>query len=205
MNRYLTHNELVSKLTKQEIEDLMKKGVSVRPNDILQKVVYRLKPEVKVIVEIGTWMGLSSLVMASCSNVKHVYTFDINPFPQKLWSKFGLEHKVTYTCLPSSEAIYKIIGGLKFDFAYIDGSHKTKDETKDWNFLRQHCDRILVDDTDDDRVFGIFEPFGARRISFRFAIWVKSGDYGIIDEIKKDLTWDEPYGKMDFRHLNGEK
>lgn len=202
MEKYLTHNELVNKLSEQEIETYLRKGVSVRPNDILQKVVCRLIPEVKLIVEIGTWMGVSTSVMASCSNVEHIYTFDINPFPQDLPKKLGLDHKITYACLPSSEAIYEVIKGLKFDLGYIDGSHKTEDETKDFMFMMTQCNMLIMDDTDDNRVFGIFEPFGAKRVSFRFAVWMKNKDYGIVDEIKKDLVWDEPYGKMDFKHLN---
>lgn len=203
MERYLTHDGLVSKLTAQEIELYLRKGVSVRPNDVLQKVVTRLVPEVKIIVEIGTWMGVSTSMLASCSNVEHVYTFDINPFPQDLPKKLGLDHKITYSCLPSSEAIYEVIKNLKPDFTYIDGSHKIPDETKDFMFMKEHCDRIIMDDTDDKDVFGIFEPFGAQRVSFRFAVWMKNGDYSIVDEIKKDLIWDEPKGKMNFEHLEG--
>lgn len=202
---YLSHDELVSKLIPQEVEDLMRKGTAVRPNDVLQKVVTRLKPEVKNIVEIGTWRGLSSLVMASCKNVEHVWTFDVVPsfFPEHLWKKFGLESKITSIIKPTSEEIYEEIKKLNFDFAYIDGNHTTEAETKDFMFMKTQCNKIMTDDTDDNRVFGIFSPFGAQRISFRFAIWMANGDYSIVDEIKKDLVWDEPYNKLDFRHLEG--
>ena len=202
--KYLSHNELIRNLTEQEIEDLIRQRISVRPNDVLQKVVTRLKPEVKNIVEIGTWRGVSALVMASCENVEHIYTFDIDSsyFPRELWEKFGLENKITHTILPNSFEIYKVIEKLDFDFAYIDGSHETEDETNDFMFLKTQCDKILADDTDDDRVFEIFKLYDAQRISFRFAIWMKNNDYSIVDEIKKDLVWDEPYGKLDFRHLS---
>lgn len=201
--KYLSHNELISKLSEQEMNDLMRQGTSVRPNDVLQKAVTKLKPEIKNIVEIGTWRGVSSLVMASCENVDTVYTFDINPsyFPEKLWEKFGLRGKIVHVILPNSFEIYKAIEKLDFDFTYIDGSHKTEEETRDFLVMKLFSDKILIDDTDDDRVFGIVSPYGAKKISFRFAVWMKNNDYSIVDEIKKDLEWDEPYGKMDFRHL----
>jgi len=205
VEKYLSHNEIIAGLTKTEIKDLIMQGTTVRPNDVLQKIVCRLKPEIKNIVEIGTWRGLSSMIMASCTNVEHVWTFDINPsyFPERLWQKFHLENKITYICRKNSEEIYEEIKKLKFDFGFIDGSHKTEDETKDWNFMRTQCNRILADDTDDKRVFDIFSPYGAKRVSFRFGIWMANNDYSIVDEIKKDLIWDEPFGKLDFRHLDG--
>lgn len=202
---YLSHDELVKNLTSQEVEDLMRKGTAVRPNDVLQKVVTRLKPEVKNIVEIGTWRGLSSLVMASCSNVEHVWTFDVVPsfFPENLWKKFGMQNKITSIIKKNSAEIYEEIRKLKFDFAYIDGSHETEAERNDFEFIKTQCGRIIADDTDDARVFGIFSPSGAQRVSFRFAVWMANGDYSIVDEIKKDLVWNEPFGKLDFRHLEG--
>jgi len=201
---YLAHNELIKNLTDQEVIDIMRQGTSVRPNDVLQKFITRLVPDVKNIVEIGTWRGPSSLVMASCSNVEHVWTFDINPtyFAEKLWEKFHLENKITHVVKHTSEEIYEEIKKIKFDTAYIDGSHETEAETKDFMFMKTQVDRIIMDDTDDNRVFGIFKPFGAQRISFRFAVWMANGDYSIVNEIKKDLVWDEPYGKLDFRHLD---
>lgn len=204
MEEYLSHNEIIKQLTKEECEELIRRGISMRPNDILQKVVCRIKPEIKVIVEIGTWQGMSALAMGSCSNVEHVYTFDVNPVlnPYFYWKKFKILDKMTYICRTSSEKIYEDISKIKFDLAYIDGSHETDAATKDWDSLRQYCNRILMDDTDDDRLFGIIKPYGAQRISFRFAYWEKDGNYDIVNEIKKDLIWDEPYGKMDFRHLD---
>ena len=205
MVKYLTHDKFVEALTEQEVKDMVRQGTTVRPNDLLQKIVTRMRnPGVKRIIEIGTWRGLSSLVMASCPNVEHVWTFDINPlyFPEKLWKKFGLEKKITYACLKNSDEIYEAIKEIPCDFAFIDGSHKTEDETNDWNFMKTHCSRILIDDTDDDRVFGIVEPYGAQRISFRFAYWHRDGNYDIKAAIKKDLVWDEPKGKIDFSHLD---
>ena len=205
MVKYLTHDKFVEALTEQEVTDMVRQGTTVRPNDLLQKVVTRMrKPKIKRIIEIGTWRGLSSLVMASCPNVEHIWTFDINPsyYPEKLWKKFGLEDKITYICLKDSTEIYKAIKEIPCDFAFIDGSHETEAETRDFQFMKTHCSRILVDDTDDDRVFGIVKPYGAQRISYRFAYWHRDGNYNIKAAIKKDLVWDEPKGKIDFSHLD---
>jgi predicted Zn-dependent protease len=124
-------------------------------------------------------------------------------FPENLWKKFGMQNKITSIIKKNSAEIYEEIRKLKFDFAYIDGSHETEAERNDFEFMKTQCGRIIADDTDDARVFGIFSPSGAQRVSFRFAVWMANGDYSIVDEIKKDLVWNEPYGKLDFRHLEG--
>ncbi len=204
MEEYLTHDKIIETMTDRQISDLMRQGTSVRPNDLLQKIVTRLQsPPVTTIVEIGTWRGLSSMVMASCPNVEHVYTFDINPsyFPERLWEQFGLQDKITYICLKNSQEIYEAIKKIPCNFSYIDGSHKTEDETSDWKFMKTHCSRILIDDTDDNRVFEIVKPYGAQRISHRFSYWHRDGNYDIKEAIKKDLVWDEPNGKLDFSHI----
>lgn len=204
MEQYLSHDEIAKQLTKDEKTKLFKVGTAVRPNDILQKVVMGLKPSVRNIVEIGTYRGLSACVMASCSNVEHLYTFDINPspYPYFYWKKFGVLDKMTYICRTSSEKIYEDISKIKFDLAYIDGSHAIDVETKDFLSMKEYCDRILVDDTDYDPVFNIIRPYGGKRISYRFGYWNANNDYSIANVIKKELIWDEPYGKRDFRHLD---
>ena len=128
---------------------------------------------------------------------------DIEPsfYPWFYWKKFGFMDKMTYVCRTSSEKIYEEIAKIKFNFGYIDGSHKPEAEENDFLFMKKYCNRILVDDADNDGVFSIIEPYGARRISYRFAYWSATGDYSIVDKIKDGLTWDEPYKKRDFRHL----
>ena len=207
MEQYLSHDEIAKQLTEDEKTKLLRMGTAgtaVRPNDVLQQVVIGLKPSVKNIVEIGTYSGMSAMVMASCFNVEHLYTFDINPsfYPYFYWKKFGVLDKMTYICRTSSEKIYEDIDKIKFDFAYIDGSHTIDIETRDFLFIKKHCGRILLDDTDNDGVFGIIKPYGGQRISYRFGYWSVNNDYSIVNIIKKELTWDEPYGKRDFRHLN---
>ena len=207
VEQYLSHDEIVKQFTEKEKTILLKVGkavTSVRPNDVLQKVVIGLKPIVKNIVEIGTYFGMSALVMASCSNVEHLYTFDIEPsfYPWFYWKRFGVLDKMTYTCRSSSEKIYEDISKIKFDLGYIDGSHVVDIETRDFLFIKKYCNRILLDDADDAGVFGIIEPYGGQRISYRFGYWSATDDYSIVDIIKKDLTWDEPIAKRDFSHLD---
>ena len=207
MKQYLSHDEIVKQFTEDEKTKLLKIGravTSVRPNDVLQKVVIGLRPAVKNIVEIGTYLGMSALVMASCTNVEYLYTFDIIPsiYPWTYWQRFGVMDKMIYICRTSSEKIYEEISKIKFDFGYIDGSHAIDIETKDFLCMKKYCNRILLDDTDDAGVFGIIKPYGAQRISHRFAYWCANGDYSIVDIIKKGLTWDEPIAKKDFSHLD---
>ena len=210
IEQYLSHDEIAGQLTEDEKKHLFKEGAfgtAVRPNDVLQKVVYNLFPKVKVIVEIGTWRGLSSLAMASCSNVEHLYTFDIIPsvYPWVYWEKFKVADKITYVCRSSSKKIYKDIKKIKFDLGYIDGSHTPDIEEDDFSCMKKYCDRILLDDTDNEDIFNIIKAHGGKRISYRFGYWSADNDYSIVDIIKKEITWDEPYGKRDCRHLEGVK
>ena len=206
---YLKCLDIARQFTEEERTLYLRVGTAVRPNDVLQKIVSLLKPSVKNIVEIGTASGMSALVLASCSNVEKVVTFDVKRSinTEPLWKRFNVIDKIQYFVKNNSQEIYDEINKHEFDFAYVDGSHEPEFVLSDFNAVK-HIGRVLFDDIDGIQIRDlIIDENEGKLVSRRFGYWSVNNDYKVIKEIRKTLDWDEPLNpgggilKLNFDYL----
>ena len=162
-------------------------GTSVRPDNIIQKVMTHVKPIESV--EIGTYRGLSTVVIASmCSRV---HTFDIKywgPDVDFIWTLFGVNDKIVYTVVNDDFTKKNNLKDKDFDFAYIDGDHTIPRVEFDFDITKK-CGHVLFDDADGIAQF--LKTIDSINITKRFAYWSADGDYEFIKDIQKELTWKE--------------
>lgn len=94
----------------------------------------------KTCFEIGTWNGLTSVVLSKFFD--RVVTIDIAHNQQKhdIIKHLGITN-IECIDIQNNSAKAGIIADLDFDFAYLDGDH-ANDTEMDWE-LTKHCGRVL--------------------------------------------------------------
>lgn len=133
----------------------------------------------KIIVEIGTYKGVSAAWMAQF--VDKVITFDIKDYPEKykLWKNFDLENKIQFYKINNRIEIAKILEHINFDFAFIDAAHSASAVRRDFELVEK-CGRILFHDThkityaDINRF--VIGKLGAKAIGNNVGYWIKEGN-----------------------------
>lgn len=107
--------------------------------DLLKKI----KP--KKAVEIGTFQGVSAVLLAKYS--EEVFTFDIKeaPLKYKIWDYFGIRNKIKSFIVKDSEELYKKLKDLDFDLAFIDGCHDYNTVKADFENVKK-CGRVIFHD-----------------------------------------------------------
>ena len=101
--------------------------------------------KIKTVVEIGTYRGVSAAYMKQfCSKV---FTFDIEDYPQKykLWEDLGIKSRIFYYTIENRQQIKEILDKIKWDFAFIDGSHTWEDVRMDFDLVKP-CGKVLFHD-----------------------------------------------------------
>ena len=103
------------------------------------------KKPIKHALEIGTWFGVSALVLTQYA--EHVSTIDIQWRPESglLWKTFNISNRITRYEIDSEAQKAKIIKQLDFDFAFIDGGHRYGNVKLDFALVK-HCGRVLFHD-----------------------------------------------------------
>lgn len=146
---------------------------SIFMNDILEIMLASLDIRPHYTIEIGTFKGISAIVLAKYS--KEVYTFDIREYPEKYghWEKFNIANIHSYV-LRNREEIKAQIETLsfnlhEFNLAFIDAVHTKKEVEADWNIVK-FCKRVIFHDADIKEVREFLDEIGATIID-NFAIW----------------------------------
>ena len=205
MKEYLSCIEMAKQLNFFEREKFLVGGTSVRPNDVLQKMVSGYGA--KNVIEIGTGFGTATIAIASCVSVERVISFDVKP---SIWQKylakqFQLQDKIEFITVENSQEIYDKIKKYKFDFAYIDGGHIPPFPEEDFKACKK-AGRILMDDAYSKHVSKVIQDNKGMAVSIRFGYWAKDGDYTIAEKIRSKIIEDDimgPDGKLqcDFNYL----
>jgi len=107
-------------------------------------------------LEIGTWFGVSSMVLSHYAD--KVFTIDIQwrPEPGLLWATFGVADKINRYERDSEKQKADIVDHLDFDFAFVDGNHRYDGVKADFELVKR-CGRVLFHDYYDhtDTIPGI--------------------------------------------------
>ena len=143
----------------------------------LQKILSGINPVPKTIVELGTFNGLSALVMAGICDV---HTFDVHYFKEakEIWNQFKTRGKITSYVVKNCHEIGQILKSINFDFAFVDVVHE-KEPTREAFELVKDCGRVLFHDN-FERFPGVMElcnEIGAKRIEYYFGYWEGKRDY----------------------------
>lgn len=162
----------------------METAINNYGNDFLIKYVQNLDPPIDDCVEIGTYNGLATIVLASAS--KRVHTFDVAYRDAEfLWNKLypKLRSKINYT-VGSQEIIDDQLrrifyfhgkDGFNINFAFIDGGHTYENVKHDFELVKG-CGRVLFHDADILGIKKFLEEIEADVLDFSdgmFALWEK--------------------------------
>jgi len=181
----------------KKLEETGKSGLlpcSAIPRTNFQKFLKDI--DFKTVVEIGTYRGFSTAILASKADM--VYTFDVKyqPETQWVWGTFGVKDKIKYFVIGESKfkdkdikdfefhyaqdnivdhqasrnKIKEIIKDLDFDFAFIDGNHTYKDVKADFEVVRR-CERVLFDDANFREISRFCREIKVKRIGLTFGYW----------------------------------
>lgn len=186
----IEHKEILEKLTDIDRPDLLESS-AVENNNRLLRHLKRLNP--KVAVEIGTYRGISTVVLASVCET--VYTFDVlyQPDAKVVFDLFGLNGKVKYKYQSSladpktmtaqdyteyswlyGPQIRKLIANIDFNLGFIDGCHGVYSEVeKDFEAVKK-CGTVLFHDYRDDfpETIKFCDSIGCEPLG-EFALWQK--------------------------------
>jgi hypothetical protein len=136
-------------------ELLTNTGSAINNYDCLANFMVNLDPSPIDIIEIGTFMGLGSALLASYSRT--VFTFDIcYRNSHHIWNELEIDDRINCFC-GDQEFIDEIIRDLKynpkynFNFAFIDGMHKMENVKHDFSLVK-FCGRVLFHDCNIEEI-----------------------------------------------------
>jgi predicted O-methyltransferase YrrM len=130
--------------------------------------------KIKTVVEIGTFKGISAAYMKQfCSKV---FTFDIEDYPQKykVWKDLKIDGRIFFSIIENRQQIKEILDKIKWDFAFIDGSHTWEDARMDWELVNK-CGKVLFHDVNKKAFAGVrkFVDSIEAKIIGPIAYWTK--------------------------------
>lgn len=146
----------------------MESSVTYKEEDSLIHHIKDINPPIKDCIEIGTYNGLSTIVLASVA--KSVHTFDIAYRDAEfLWKELypELRKKIHYT-VGHQGVIDNQIQRLWFfngetldlNFAFIDGNHDYKSVKYDFGLVKD-CGRVLFHDANIPEIKKFMDEIGA--------------------------------------------
>lgn len=147
--------------------------------DLFKSILETYKP--KKIIEIGTYMGISTVVMASVAD--KVFTFDISEVQEskEIWRRFGLIDKIEPFIGTQKEIDEKISLIDDADFAFIDGDNGYNHVKHDFELVKK-TGKVLFHDRNVVGVKKFLKEINTSLIGRDFAIWLD-----FLQKLKKQL------------------
>jgi hypothetical protein len=106
----------------------------------LNKFLADNKVRGKTCFEIGTWNGLTAVILSRYFD--QVITVDIahNDLKHRIIEHLGITN-ITCIDIADNEEKARVAKNIEFDSAYLDGNHAA-DTQDDWNLVK-HCKRVI--------------------------------------------------------------
>jgi len=148
---------------------LLETSICNYEDDFLIRYIKNIKPAIKDCIEIGTYNGLATIVLASAAN--SVHTFDIAYRDAEfLWNRLypKLRNKIHYT-VGNQDIIDDQINRLFYfnkkwfdiNFAFIDGKHTYENVAHDFEMVKT-CGRVLFHDANMSQIKQFLVEIGAK-------------------------------------------
>ena len=136
-NIFITYTQFVKKDLKKDVDPICLHGKSYEfsiDNFDKQELLFEKVKNKKDVLEVGTYMGHSMLIMLEANPNLNITTIDIDeqfakPSVRYLQKQFP-KSNITFINNDSLKAMKSL--NKKFDFFHIDGSHKNKIITKEF-------------------------------------------------------------------------
>lgn len=117
-----------------------------KKEEVFRSLLVDMGP-IETIVEIGTYYGLSTVVLAEYA--KQVITVDTikwgGGFQDFLWKYFGVEKKIIPILVKTTDQKRHFFEGRNFDASFVDGDHMYESAKVDWECV-QRCGRVIFHD-----------------------------------------------------------
>jgi len=164
----IKRKEIIEKLDEMGRLDLIE-SFAIRGNNFIEEFIEKLNPKPEGIIEIGTFNGIGTIVLASIGNV--VYTYDIAyRGAEHVWNLFKVRKKIRFCVAPQWQIDFdiKIIVArwqdkLNFNFAFIDGNHTYESVKHDFELVK-FCGRVLFHDAFYEPICKFIDEIGAKPI-----------------------------------------
>lgn len=144
-----------------------------------RRVLEKAKP--KIAIEIGTYQGASTALIAEYADI--VYTIDVlkdwEDTQTKVWKACGVSDKIYRFTVHSTPLKKAIADAIRFDFAFVDGSHMMEGLKADFDLVKR-CNNVLFHDywlnngSWDDVVDFVDTLKPKALIDMPFALWGKN-------------------------------
>ena len=118
-------------------------GVLAQFNRIWQQTTKQLRKDDPVLVEIGTYRGISTSIMARYG-VVHTYDIEIQPEARRVWRTEGVSDRV-YQHKVIERATQGVMP-VQFDAAFIDGDHSYEGVASDFEAVSHQARVVVFDD-----------------------------------------------------------
>jgi len=144
----------------------------INSKDLFANIMTGIKPIPKTTVEVGTYFGVSTIILASICDV---YAFDVKYYSETeyIWNKFKTKGNIFYHIVKDSDETKQILKDKLFDFAFVDSVHNYENAKADFEVVSK-CRRVLFHDN-NNRFPGVAKfckEIGAKKI----------GDFGYWEE-----------------------
>lgn len=160
----------------------METSVTGLDDNSLTRYIRQMNPRIKDCIEIGTYNGVGTIVLASASETVH--TFDmVYRDAEYIWNTVypELRKKIHYTVTPLQPAIDDQITRLQhfngrffdFNFAFVDGMHTYENVKHDFEMVKW-CGRVLFHDVNMPEIKKFVEEIDAdiyKSGMWMFALW----------------------------------
>lgn len=125
----------------------------------------------KTCLEIGTLKGLTAIVLSRYFG--HVVTIDVvdDPLKHEIAASLGIIN-IDFRTVKDNDEKARIINGLDFDGAYVDGDHARDTET-DFELVKR-CGRVLFHEhwSAQPSVLSLVARLRGVRTSGKLALWI---------------------------------
>ena len=135
------------------LEPYIKPMSTIYDQDIFEYYMKKYVGNVNCIIDVGSYVGLSSLFLSYYCNICH--TFDIVDYIEKykVWDHFNPNNIIFHHIKDNSEKIEILKKLPKIDFVLIDGWHKNGVD-KDFEIFKGLCNKMLFHDYRPSRLTG---------------------------------------------------
>ena len=155
-------------------------AISSEDQEALIRSIFRGK-KIKTAVEIGTYNGTTTALLAHYA--EKVITIDIKNYVDRFpfWADYGVYEKIDSYVVKDDEDKARLLAGMDFDFAYIDGDHSERGVRADFECVKK-CGRVL------------FHDYYEQGTKFDFGAAARQGICTVVDELPDDeLTIGRPF------------